>query len=412
MKPVDSSHYFVKHFRFIVEASNVFAVEALVLPDDKFKQTRNPELAVAKAMGRTSIRRILIFLTAGAAVYLLAYYSLAFFVKEEKPVPGVHLETGGTSVVAIMMENRWRSAYRKEKEVVVDYQSTGSTKGVQEMLEGRFAIAFTHAPLTEEQRKTAKEKRGEVTQIPVVLCAVVPIYNLKELKGKPPLRFNGEVLADIYLGKIDQWNDAALKKLNPDAELPATKIAVIHRQDSSGTTWLFTDYLHRVSEAWRKEIGPPANKVAWKVGVGKARNQGVKNEVYATEGAIGYVDLIHAVPGEVPYGAVENHDRTAFIHPTAANMTAAVTAQLADIPQDLTFDLTNKAGKDAYPICGVIWAVCYEEQPAATQRQVVDFLLWATHDGQRFATDMAYAPLPPELVGRVEQKAKSIRVAP
>jgi phosphate transport system substrate-binding protein len=219
-------------------------------------------------------------------------------------------------------------------------------------------------------------------------------------------------LADIFLGKIDRWNDLALKKLNPDADLPPTPILVIHRDDSSGTTWLFTDYLAQVSERWRQEVGPPANEIAWKVGVGKSRNQGVKNEVYATEGAIGYVDLIHTVPGEVPYGAVENHDHTVFIHAEAANLTAAVTGQLANLPEDLSFHLTNRAGKDAYPISGVIWAVCYQAQPAANHRQVVDFLLWATHDGQRFATDMAYAPLPPELVGRVEQKIQSIRAVP
>jgi phosphate transport system substrate-binding protein len=370
------------------------------------------ELSVAQGTSRTPILRILAIVVVGAAVCLLVYYSPAFFYKEEKPAPAVHLQTGGTSVVDIMMENRWRNAYRKEKEVVVDYESTGSTKGIQGMLEGQYAIAFTHAPLTGEQRQTAGGKRGEVIQVPVVLCAVVPIYNVKELNEKPPLHFTGEVLADIFLGKIDHWNDPVLKKLNPEVDLPPTPIVVIHRQDSSGTTWLFTDYLHQVSERWRQEVGAPANEIAWKVGVGKLRNQGVKNEVYATEGAIGYVDLIHALPGEVPYGAVENHDHTAFIHAQAANLTAAVAGQLADLPDDLTFHLTNRAGKDAYPIAGVIWAVCYQAQPADRHSQVVDFLWWATHDGQRFATDMAYAPLPPELVGRVEKKVQSICAAP
>jgi phosphate transport system substrate-binding protein len=361
-------------------------------------------------MSRTSVIRILVILIVGAAVCLLVYFSPAFFIKEEKPAPVVHLNTGGTSVVAIMLENRWRSAYRKERDVVVDYESTGSTKGVQQMMERKYPIAFTHAPLTDEQKKTAHDQGGAVIQIPVILCAVVPIYNVKGLKDKPPLKFTGEVLADIFLGKITKWNDPALKKLNEGVDLPEIPIEVVHRKDSSGTTFLFTDYLQRVSEAWRKQVGA-GNEVKWPVGVGQSRNQGVKGYVQSKEGTIGYVDLIHAVPGEVQYGAVQNKDQTAFIHARAPNMTAAVKGQLAEIPEDMTFDLMNKPGKDSYPICGVIWAVCYQGQPAPTYSRVVSFLQWATHDGQRFATDLSYAPLPEELVGRVEQKLKSIKVA-
>lgn len=362
-------------------------------------------------MSRTSVLRILIILVIGAGACALVYYSPAFFIKEEKPpVTAAPLKTGGTSVVAIMMENRWRNAYRKERDAEVDYKSTGSTEGVKEMLEGNLAIAFTHAPLSEKQRRMADDKRGPVIQIPIVLCAVVPIYNVKELQGKPPLKFTGPVLADIFLGKIQRWDDPALKKLNEGVDLPDTPIVVVHREDSSGTTFLFTDYLQRVSDDWRNRFGAHST-IQWPVGVGKARNLGVKTHVAHTEGAIGYVDLIYALPDEVQYGAVENKDRSAFIHAAAPNMTAALRAQLADIPEDLTFDLTNKSGKDSYPICGVIWAVCYQDQPVSVYGRLVSFLQWATHDGQRFATTLAYAPLPEELVGRVEKKVKSVRIS-
>jgi phosphate transport system substrate-binding protein len=362
-------------------------------------------------MTRKSVVRVLAIVAVGAALCVAAYFSPAYFMpKEEQPAPAAHLATGGTSVVAILLENRWRSAYLKERGVVVDYESTGSTSGIQQMMEGKDLIAFTHAPLTDEQRKTAQDKGGPVIQIPVLLCAVVPIYQVKELKDQPPLKFSGEVLADIFLGKITHWNDPALQKLNEGVALPSKPIVVVHRQDSSGTTYLFTNYLYQVSEAWRKQVGAPGNEIKWPVGEGQSRNQGVKGHVFATEGAIGYVDLIHVSSGDVQYGAVQNKDRTAVIHAAAANLTAAVKSQLAEIKADLKFDLTNKPGKDSYPIGGVIWAVCYQEQQSSTLGRVVNFLQWATHDGQRFATNMAFAPLPEELVGQVEQKLREIKI--
>jgi phosphate transport system substrate-binding protein len=276
------------------------------------------------------------------------------------------------------------------------------------MIDGKYAIGFTHAALTDEQKQRAQAKGGQVLHLPVVICAVVPIYHVKELKDKPPLKFTGEVLADMFRGKIDTWNDPALKKLNEGIDLPDRKITVVHREDSSGTTFIFTDYLCGESEAWRKEVGPPSNKVKWPVGQGKNRNHGVADHIYRTEGTIGYVDLLLAGYGNLQYGAVQNKDRSAFIHAEADNMTAALKGQLGDIPEDLTFRLTNQQGKGAYPICGCVWAVCYQAQPASNQKMVVDFLNWITHDVQRFAEDMSYAPLPEELVKRVDEKLKTI----
>jgi phosphate transport system substrate-binding protein len=366
-----------------------------------------------KGMSRTSVIRLLVIVLVGAGLGVLVYYSPAFFIKDDAPPPYAHLNTGGTSVVSFLLENKWRGVYRKEKEVEVDYDSTGSTQGVTQMIEKKYAVGFTHAPMTEDQRKEARGRGGEVVQIPVVICAVVPIYNVKELKDKPPVQFTGEVLADIFLGKIDRWNNPALQKLNEGVALPDTKITVVHREDSSGTTFIFTDYLHGASAAWRKEVGAAGSKVKWPAGTGVARNHGVADTVYRTEGAIGYVDLLYASygDGQLRHGAVRNKDDSAFIHAESEKMTAALSGLIDAIPDDLTFGLTNKPGKDSYPICGAVWAVCYQDQPAADQKRVADFLHWVTHEGQKYAKNMSYAPLPEKLVRRVDEKIKSIKVA-
>jgi phosphate transport system substrate-binding protein len=361
-------------------------------------------------MRRVSVIQIAVIVLVVAGLCLLVYHAPAFFIKDDKPRVAVDLPTGGTSVVAILWENRWHTAYRKKKDIEVGYESTGSTKGLKGLIDGKYAITFTHAPMSEEQRKTAKGKGGEVVHVPVILCAVVPVYNVKVKDGKP-LKFTGDVLADIYLGKITKWNDPALTQLNQGAELPDTKMVVVHRKDSSGTTFIFADYLAGASEAWRREMGPPASELKWRVGEEQDRNHGVASYVQRTEGAIGYVDLLHAFSGQLPYGSVENKDKTDFIHAEAPNMTAALEEMMPTLPDDLTFTLTNRPGKKSYPICGAVWAVCYQKQPTSTQQKVVDFLQWVTHEGQSFATPMSYAPLPEALVKRVEEKLKSIKAA-
>jgi phosphate transport system substrate-binding protein len=364
----------------------------------------------------TSGLRILVLLVVGAILAALIYYAPPFFIKEEQSsVP--HLKLGGTSNVSMIMENRWRTAYRKEKGVEIDYDSSGSTHGIKDMIDKKYAIGFTHAPMTDEQKQEARSKGGEVVQIPVVLCAVVPVYNVKELKDRPPLKFTGKVLGDIFLGKIDRWNHPALKELNKREELgvdlPDTKIVVVRREDSSGTTFIFADYLYGASPAWQQEVGKPKNELKWPEGtVGKERNYGVARHVEFTEGAIGYVDLLNVFHGELPHGAVENADKTAFVHAKAEAMTAAAQSLVANIPEDLTFSLTNKPGAGAYPICGAIWAVCYRNQPPEQQRQAVDFLRWVMHNGQGFAANMSYAPLPEELRSRAEQAVQTIQAAP
>jgi phosphate transport system substrate-binding protein len=346
----------------------------------------------------------------GAGLCVLVYFSPAFFNREEPQPPLNRLSTGGTSVVRIILDNRWRTNYRKEAGVVVDFEDAGSTEGLARMIDGKYAVAFTHAPMTEEQKKAAREQRGEVVHIPVILCAVVPIYNVAELKGKEPLQFTGEVLADIFLGKIKKWNDPALQALNKDAKLPDREIKVVHRKDSSGTTLIFAEYLYEASDAWKKEMGKPRSQLEWKVGDPQLRSHGVATHVYTTEDSIGYVDLLHTIGDlALDYGAVQNKDKSQFIHVKAENMTAAAQGMISEIPEDLTFHLTNRPGKESYPICGAVWAVCYRDQPASEQKKVAEFLHWVTHEGQEFAKDMSYAPLPKDLVKRVEAKLETIK---
>jgi phosphate transport system substrate-binding protein len=361
------------------------------------------------AKKQTSWLRVLVLLIGGAALGLAIYFSPAFFEKEEKST-AVHLKTGGTSNVYVMMANRWRSDYRKEKGVEVDYDSVGSTNGIKGMIDKNYAIAFTHTPMTEEQKKIAQAKGGEVVQIPVILCAVVPAYNLKQLKDQPPLKFTGDVLAKIFLGRISTWNHPDLQELNKDVKLPDTKIIPVHREDSSGTTFIFADYLSKSSKTWQQEMGEARNELKWPAdSVGRPRTTEVAHFLRTTEGAIGYLDLVSVSSGEHSYGAVENQEKTGFIQAKVETITAAARSLVTNLPEDLTFNLTNRPGKDAYPICAGIWAACYRDQPAAQHQQVVAFLEWVTQSGQKPAGNRAYGPLPEELAKRAVLRIKTIK---
>jgi phosphate transport system substrate-binding protein len=362
-------------------------------------------------MKNFSIARISVIVLLGAALCAAAFYWPQFFAKEEKVDTSEALSTGGSSVVFFIMD-KWKNTYVKEKSIDIVYSSSGSAGGVKKTIDKTYQIGFTSAPITEEERKQAKAKNGEVVQIPVVLIAVAPIYNVKELNDKPPLQFTGEVLADIFLGKIKKWNDPVLKKINQDAELPDKDIVVIHRKDASGTTFLFTQYLAGSSETWKKEIGPASSDVKWPVGKGIPRNYGVAGEVKRTDGSIGYVETLHALTNKIATGAIQNGDKSAFLQAKPENVTAAAKNLAGEVLESGAFSLTNRPGKDAYPICGVEWAVCYQSQPASHQKKVADFLNWAIHQGQAFTKDLHYAPLPEELVTHAEQKIKTIKSAP
>ena len=313
------------------------------------------------------------------------------------------LKGGGSTLVYPIMQ-KWIEAYRQRKGVEVDYASTGSGKGITGMIDKSFDFGCTDAPLSDSDLQHADGIGGTVVSIPLVMGAVAPIYNLPEVSY--PIRFTGAVLADIFLGKIQKWNDPALVALNPPLALPDKPIAVVHRLDSSGTTYVWTDYLSKVSPAWKESLGA-AKVVNWPVGVAANGNEGVAGMVKQVPGSLGYAQLSYGIQDVVQYGVVQNAAGD-FVAPQPAAITVAATDGLASIPADLRFSITDVSGKGAYPISGVTWAVVYVKQPPDKGQAIADFLHWVLHDGQQYAIPLYYAPLSPALIDRADEKVKQI----
>jgi phosphate transport system substrate-binding protein len=314
------------------------------------------------------------------------------------------LSGGGSSFINPMM-TKWAGIYNKEKGVQIDYASTGSGNGVQQMIEKKNDFGCTDAPMNEEQLKKAEGEGGPALHIPLAMGGVVPIYNLKEVKE--PVRFTGPVLAEIFLGKITKWDDPKLKEINPGVALPGEDIAVVHRSDSSGTTYIWSDYLAKVSPEWKEVVGV-GNDLKWPTGVGAPKNDGVAGQVGRSPGALGYVELTFALNNKLQFGTVRNKEGE-FVQASLESVTRAAEGALKDIPADLRYSLTNAPGKEAYPICGTTWAVLYEKQPANKAKALTDFLRWATHEGQEYTKDLQYARLPESLVKRVDEKLGQIK---
>jgi phosphate transport system substrate-binding protein len=315
------------------------------------------------------------------------------------------LNGGGSSFVNPIM-TKWASEYQKAKGVKVNYQSMGSGAGIQQMIAKTIDFGSSDAPLNDEQLAAAKKAGGDVAHIPLVMGAVVPVYHLEGLQES--LRFSGPVLADIYLEKIKKWNHPELAKLNPGVALPDKEILTVHRSDGSGTTYIWVDYLSKISHEWQKQVGL-GTSVNWPGGVAAKGNEGVAGMVGQTPGSIGYVELIYALQNKIKFGAVENREGQ-FITPSLESVTAAAKSALTEIPEDLRYSLTNAPGKESYPISGTVWAVLYVDQPAHKGQAVVNFLRWVTHEGQEYAKDLDYARLPSELVKRLEIKLDQVRV--
>jgi phosphate transport system substrate-binding protein len=315
------------------------------------------------------------------------------------------LNAGGASFIFPMM-TKWTDEYKKQKGVEVNYTSTGSGAGIQQMIKRSYDFGCSDAPMNDEQIKKAKDEGGKVVHIPLALGAVVPTYNLPGVEK--PVRFTGEVLAEIYLGKIKKWNDKKLQALQEDGvTLPSMGIAVVHRSDGSGTTYIFADYLAKVSPEWKQKVGVNTS-LKWPTGVGFKGNEGVAAHVSRTKGAIGYNELIYALQNKIGYGSVKNKEGN-YIQGSLESVTKAADASLKDIPDDLRFSLTDAPGKDSYPIAGTNWAVLYVNQPADKGAMIRDFLYWVTHTGQELCAPLHYARLPQSLVERLEKKLQTIK---
>ena len=307
--------------------------------------------------------------------------------------------TGAGASFPYPMYSKWFDAYHSTHvDVQINYQSIGSGGGIRQVTEGTVDFGATDDPMTDAQLREYKAKRGtDVLHFPTVLGAVVPIYNVPGITTG--LKFTSAALAGIYLGKITKWNDAAIAVANKGAKLPAIDIVVAHRSDGSGTTYVWTDYLSKVSVDWKAKVGTNTSP-SWPVGLGGAQNAGVAGLVKQTEGAIGYVELIYAVQSKLAYGAVQNLSGE-FVSASLAGVSAAAAGAASNMPDDFRVSITNAPGKAAYPISSFTWLLIPAKiADPAKKKAMVGFLKWMLADGQNMAEQLSFAKLPREVIAK------------
>ncbi len=340
---------------------------------------------------------------------LVAWFSLAIFLlvaiacnNNGSGSGSVILQGAGATFPAPLYQ-KWLSEYGNlHPNLKMDYQSIGSGGGIKQIKEQTVDFGASDSPMSDADLKSAP---GEIVHIPTVLGAVVITYNLEGMKQ--PLRFSPEVIADIFLGKIKKWNDPKIAADNAGVTLPANDITVVHRSDGSGTSAVFTDYLSKVSAEWKEKVGAGVSP-SWPTGIGGKGNEGVTGQVKNTPNTIGYVELAYAAKNKLPVAHIKNAAGS-FIEPSIDAVTAAAAASVANMPDDLRISITNAAGAQAYPISSYTYILVYKNQKdAAKGKAIVDFLWWGIHDGERFAKELLYAPLPPDVVKKAETKINSV----
>jgi phosphate transport system substrate-binding protein len=301
---------------------------------------------------------------------------------------------------------KWFSEYNKlHPDVRINYQAVGSGAGIRQLTTQTVFFGASDGPMSQDQLLAAP---GKVLHFPTVLGGVVPVYNIPGMSAE--LKFSGPVLANIFLGTVTKWNDPAITALNPGVQLPGTDITIAHRSDGSGTTYIFTDYLAKVSPEWKKRVGVNAS-VNWPVGVGGKGSDGVTGLVKQTPGAIGYVELTYALTNKMSYGSVQNAAGK-FVRASTDTVTAAADAAAKSMPADFRVSITNPPGDTAYPIASFTWLLFYESPKDKNQgKMMADFLKWAITDGQKFAPDLGYAPLPKPVVDLELQAVQKIKVS-
>jgi phosphate transport system substrate-binding protein len=298
--------------------------------------------------------------------------------------------------------SKWFDEYAKvDPSVRFNYQSIGSGGGQKQILAQTVDFGASDGPMSDDN---LAKTPGKLLHIPTVAGADVVAYNLP---GNPALKLDGDAIAGIFLGQIKKWNDPKIKALNPGVALPDQEILVVHRSDGSGTTYIWTDYLSKISPEWKTKVGTNTS-VNWPTGIGGKGNEGVAGQIKQTPGALGYVELIYAVQNKMPYADVRNSAGN-FVKPSLESVTAALAT--ADIPDDFRFSMTNAPGKDAYPIAGATWLLVYQQQKDATKgKKLVEFLKWALTDGEKMAKDLQYAPLPESVQQRVLKRIDEIKM--
>ena len=289
--------------------------------------------------------------------------------------------------------SKWFSEYNKlHPTVQINYQPIGSGGGIRQITNQTVFFGATDGPMTNDQLLAAP---GKILHFPTVLGAVVPVYNIPNVRAE--LKFSGQALADIFLGKITKWNDPAIMKLNSGVTLPGSDITVVHRSDGSGTSYIWVDYLAKVSPEWKSRVGVNTS-VNWPTGVGGKGNEGVAGLVTQSPGSIGYVELIFALQNQISYGSVQNMAGE-FLRGSVDSVTAAAASAATKMPADFRVSITNAEGKGVYPISSFTWLLLYESPKDKAQAQtMVDFVKWALTDGQKYCAALGYAPLPESVV--------------
>jgi phosphate transport system substrate-binding protein len=299
--------------------------------------------------------------------------------------------------------SKWFSEYHKlHPDIQINYQSIGSGGGIRQVINGTVDFGASDGPMTDEMLKEAK---GKILHLPTVLGADVPAYNIPGVSAE--LKFTPEALAGIFLGKITKWNDKAIASANPGVNLPDRDIIVVHRSDGSGTTYIWTDYLSKVSAEWQSQVGKGAS-VKWPIGLGGKGNEGVAGSIRQLQGSIGYVELVYAVQNNISYGSVKNAAGN-FVKASLESVTAAA-ASAPKMPADFRVSITNAPGKDAYPISSFTWLLIpAQSKDAAHGKILADFLNWMVTDGQRMTAALSYAPLPEGVVQKEKEAIKQVR---
>jgi phosphate transport system substrate-binding protein len=300
--------------------------------------------------------------------------------------------------------SKWFSEYSQQhSNVHINYQPIGSGGGIRQVTDGTVDFGASDVTMTDEQLAQAKVK---VVALPTVLGAVVPVYNLPGVSK--PLNFSGDVIADIYLGKISKWNDPRLARDNPGVSLPDKAILPVYRSDGSGTTFIFTDFLAKVSPDWNSKVGKGAS-IKWPTGIGQKGNEGIAGMVRQAPNSIGYVELIYAIQNKMEFGAVRN-SAGKFVQASTDGVTAAAAGAAKNMPSDYRISITNAPGPDSYPISSFTWLLIPTHSADPTKAKVLaDFMGWMLDHGQNEAAALSYAPLPKQVQDMVRKSVSNIK---
>jgi phosphate transport system substrate-binding protein len=319
------------------------------------------------------------------------------------PAIGQTTLNGAGATFPYPMYSKWFSEYHKlHPDIQINYQSIGSGGGIRQVINGTVDFGASDGPMTDDMLKEAKTS---ILHMPTVLGADVPAYNIPGVTGG--LKFTPEALAGIFLGRVTKWNDKSITSANPGVNLPDKDIIVVHRSDGSGTTYIWTDYLSKVSADWQSQVGK-GTSVKWPIGLGGKGNEGVAGSIRQLQGSIGYVELIYAVQNNISYGSVKNLAGN-FVKASLESVTAAAAAA-PKMPADFRVSITNAPGKDSYPVSSFTWLLIpAQSKDAAKGKILADFLNWMVTDGQKMTAALSYAPLPDGVVQKEKEAIKQVK---